>query len=78
MKYSWDLPTKEGWYWFRDKEYKRSPDFRPVIIVKVEFSMYDGRPLFCDGRLPRDAKEWPGEWAGPIKSPKEGEKRNEE
>lgn len=65
MNWTSDKPTVMGWYWFRENK----------TDSKIVFVRDTGkRLLFGDGRLPSDLDMWPGEWAGPIQKPAEGQK----
>ena len=68
MKWTTETPKTEGWYWFRDKNWRKAPETRGALIVRLRHVDTLGM-LFCDGRLPQSVNEWPGEWAGPIPVP---------
>lgn len=70
MRWTKEVPTRDGWYWFRDAQWRKAPDLRGALIVRVVINERLGA-LFCDGRLPRSVDSWPGEWAGPITIPEE-------
>lgn len=64
MKWTRDLPTVAGSYWFRRKE--NALDREPRV---VEVRDYAGRLAMGNSTIDKD---WPkAEWAGPIAEPEE-------
>ena len=66
MKWKQGLPTKTGWYWYRNLN--RLDETKPVIL---QVRTYVGELAIGNTTL----KGWPskekGEWAGPIDEPEE-------
>lgn len=80
MKWSTDLPTRAGWYWYRDpKGAGNMPWIRDrAVVVEVATSGARG-PNYpalevwvthMDYADPLSTRNFPGEWAGPIEPPK--------
>ena len=66
MKWTTKLPTKAGFYWYRDET--------RAVVLEVRDSMVKGKMLAWDwqqGRLSQyDIANYRGEWYGPLKEPR--------
>lgn len=71
LKWTKELPTKEGWYWFKDKN--------ASCVVNVEISKTNNTVwIFSVGNddvekainKEHPNASWIGEWYGPIEPPK--------
>lgn len=72
MKWSKNLPTAPGWYWYRNiNDGGQMPWARGSVVVEVH---EESRGLLAwvhhmdyDDEL--NAENFPGEWAGPLEPP---------
>lgn len=62
LKWTKDSPALAGWYWYRGQNHEEEP-----LIVQVD---QVGQFQWPDGGF-QEAKLAKGEWAGPIKLPKD-------
>lgn len=60
MKYTTNIPTEPGWYWFRDDDAFENGDV-------VHFT----GTVFWYGNDSCDLRFYPGEWSGPIPKPED-------
>ncbi len=74
LRWTAELPTKPGWYWFKFVGVDYTPQDRKPQIVEIKAI---AGLRFCDGRLPNEIKAWPGHWAGPIAKPEAFNKGSE-
>ena len=72
MTWTTDKPTKEGWYWYREKMIE--PEC--VLVFEGIYESADGwteRRMMCrsidEGDDSTSVKHLSGEWAGPIEVP---------
>lgn len=67
MEYSSELPTTEGFYWFRNNYYM------PTVVRICYFSTYNSlRQIFLSDSISKSIGsfvETDAEWAGPIEEP---------
>lgn len=64
MKWTREMPTQPGWYWFRFVGPTEEPTVVNVTVMQGQLLVYDARD-----------QDWmaidEGEWAGPIPEPED-------